>query len=114
MNFQGSVWSRLGTEVTAVEFLSTIGGIGIDGEVSQAFQKILSKQGINFKLGTKVTGAERSGGIIRVNVEDAKNPDKKDTVLPSLKTSFSFEPFCYSWSVKSFLFLWAEDHTRKT
>ncbi|KAF2882604.1 hypothetical protein ILUMI_23572 [Ignelater luminosus] len=74
----GSVWKRLGAEVTAVEFLNTIGGVGIDGEVSKAFQKILAKQGMNFKLGTKVTAAKKEGGIIKVSVEEVKNPDKKE------------------------------------
>jgi len=68
----GSVWSRLGSEVIAIEFMETIGGAGIDGEVSKAFQKILAKQGLNFKLGTKVTGASKSGSTITVNVEAAK------------------------------------------
>lgn len=47
----GSVWSRLGAEVTAVDFLDVIGGVGMDGEVSKSFQKILTKQGLKFKLG---------------------------------------------------------------
>ncbi|CAF0920175.1 unnamed protein product [Adineta steineri] len=68
----GSVWSRLGAEVTCVEFLSHIGGLGIDMEVSKAFQKILTKQGLKFKLDTKVTGAEKSSGGISVTVEGAK------------------------------------------
>lgn len=50
----GSVWSRLGSEVTAVEFLGSIGGVGIDGEISKNFQRILAKQGMKFKLETKV------------------------------------------------------------
>lgn len=70
----------MGTEVTAVEFLSSIGGVGIDGEVSKSFQKILTKQGLKFKLGTKVTGATKTGGGITVNVEDVKNPDQKEQV----------------------------------
>ncbi|KRT84499.1 pyridine nucleotide-disulfide oxidoreductase, partial [Oryctes borbonicus] len=74
----GSVWSRLGADVTAVEFLTSIGGIGIDGEVAKSFQKILTKQGLKFKLGTKVTGASKSGGVIKVSVEDVQNPDKKE------------------------------------
>lgn len=78
--FQGSVWSRLGSDVTAIEFLPTIGGIGIDGEVAKTFQKVLTKQGLKFKLGTKVTGAEKDGSVIRVNIEDAKDPNKKETV----------------------------------
>ncbi|KAI8456148.1 dihydrolipoyl dehydrogenase [Phakopsora pachyrhizi] len=55
----GSVWSRLGAEVTVVEYLGSIGGQGIDGEVAKSFQKILSKQGIKFKLNTKVTGLDQ-------------------------------------------------------
>ncbi|XP_014289899.1 dihydrolipoyl dehydrogenase, mitochondrial [Halyomorpha halys] len=74
----GSVWGRLGSDVTAVEFMPTIGGAGIDLEVSKAFQKLLTKQGMKFKLGTKVTGAKRSGSSIIVSVENAKDPSKKE------------------------------------
>nr|WEF42436.1 dihydrolipoamide dehydrogenase E3 subunit [Rhyzopertha dominica] len=74
----GSVWSRLGADVTAVEFLNSIGGAGIDGEVAQTFQKVLTKQGLKFKLGTKVTSAQKTGGAIKVSVEDVKNPEKKE------------------------------------
>ncbi|XP_063227616.1 dihydrolipoyl dehydrogenase, mitochondrial isoform X2 [Bacillus rossius redtenbacheri] len=74
----GSVWSRLGAEVTAVEFMTSIGGVGIDQEVSKAFQRVLVKQGLQFKLGTKVTSAAREGGNIRVAVENVKDPGKKE------------------------------------
>ncbi|XP_075236658.1 dihydrolipoyl dehydrogenase, mitochondrial [Lycorma delicatula] len=74
----GSVWGRLGAEVTAVEFLNSIGGIGIDGEISKTFQKILAKQDMKFKLGTKVTGAKKEGNIIKVAVENVKDPSKKE------------------------------------
>lgn len=74
----GSVWARLGAEVTAIEFLDTIGGVGIDLEVSKGFQKILVKQGLNFKLGTKVMGAEKTSNGITVKVEDVKDPNKKE------------------------------------
>ncbi|XP_050430315.1 dihydrolipoyl dehydrogenase, mitochondrial [Adelges cooleyi] len=76
----GSVWSRLGAQVTAIEFMPSIGGIGIDGEISKQFQKILTKQGIAFKLGTKVISANKSGGNIFVDVENAKDPSKKETL----------------------------------
>merc|ERR1719472_191006 len=46
----GSVWARLGAEVTVVEFLGTIGGLGIDTEVAKQFLTILKKQGMKFKL----------------------------------------------------------------
>ena len=55
----GSVWSRLGSEVTVVEFMPSIGA-GMDGAISSAFAKILQRQGIKFKLGTKVTAVKSS------------------------------------------------------
>ncbi|KAM9216617.1 dihydrolipoyl dehydrogenase, mitochondrial isoform 1-T1 [Dugong dugon] len=68
----GSVWQRLGADVTAVEFLGHIGGIGIDMEISKNFQRILQKQGFKFKLNTKVTGAtKKSDGKIDVSIEAA-------------------------------------------
>ena len=49
----GSVWSRLGSEVTVIEYLDFITP-GMDREISNEFQKILTKQGIKFKMGSKV------------------------------------------------------------
>ena len=69
----GSVWSRLGAKVTAVEFLGHVGGMGIDAEVSKNFERTLKKQGLKFKLNTKVMSASKtSDGMIQVNVESAK------------------------------------------
>lgn len=68
----GSVWSRLGSKVTVVEFLGQIGGPGMDAEIAKQSQKVLKKQGIDFKLNTKVTGGDVSGETIKVNVEAAK------------------------------------------
>uniref|UniRef100_A0A6I8P4N7 dihydrolipoyl dehydrogenase n=1 Tax=Ornithorhynchus anatinus TaxID=9258 RepID=A0A6I8P4N7_ORNAN len=68
----GSVWQRLGADVTAVEFLGHVGGVGIDMEISKNFQRILQKQGFKFKLNTKVTGAtKKPDGKIDVAVEAA-------------------------------------------
>ena len=53
----GSVWRRLGAQVTVVEFLDRIVP-GTDTEVAKAFEKVLTKQGFTFKLSTKVTGAK--------------------------------------------------------
>lgn len=75
----GSVWSRLGTKVTVVEFLGQIGGPGMDAEISKSAQKILKKQGIDFKLNTKVMGGDASGEKIKLNVEAAKG-GKEETV----------------------------------
>ncbi|OBZ94365.1 dihydrolipoamide dehydrogenase [Pararhizobium polonicum] len=70
----GSVWSRLGAKVTVVEYLDTILG-GMDGEVSKQFQRMLVKQGIDFKLGAKVTGVEKSGKGAKVTYEPVKGGD---------------------------------------
>jgi dihydrolipoamide dehydrogenase len=68
----GSVWSRLGAEVTVVEFLGAIGGAGIDEEISKQFQRTLTKQGLKFKLNTKVISAEKKDGQVFLQAEPAK------------------------------------------
>lgn len=67
----GSVWKRLGAKVTVVEFLDKIGG-PMDAEVSTMFQRLLAKQGIEFKLGMKVTGADAKGKGVALTMEPAK------------------------------------------
>ncbi|MBN9060220.1 MAG: dihydrolipoyl dehydrogenase [Rhizobiales bacterium] len=67
----GSVWRRLGAEVTVVEFLDRILP-GMDGEVTKQFQRMLEKQGFTFKLGTKVTAVDTSGKTLKVTAEPAK------------------------------------------
>jgi len=67
----GSVWARLGAKVTVVEFLDTILG-GMDGEVSKQFQRLLSKQGFEFKLGAKVTGVTKAKKGATVTFEPVK------------------------------------------
>src|SRR6476620_10456268 len=67
----GSVWRRLGAKVTCVEFLDQILP-GIDGEVRKEAHKIFKKQGIEFKLGTKVTGVTVKGGTATLTLEPAK------------------------------------------
>lgn len=49
-------------------------------ELSKAFQKILTKQGIKFRLETKVTAAEKTGDKVRVHVESVKSPGQKEAV----------------------------------
>ena len=65
-----TVWRRLGTKVTVVEFLDKILPTN-DGEVSKTMQKLLAKQGLDFKLGTKVTKAEKKGKAVTLTVEPA-------------------------------------------
>jgi len=64
----GSVWRRLGAQVTVVEFLDRISP-GMDAEVAKAFQRELTKQGMTFKLGTKVTGAKASKTGVALTME---------------------------------------------
>jgi len=64
----GSVWARLGAQVTVVEYLDTILG-GMDGDVAKQFQRMLAKQGFAFKLGSKVTGVQKTGSGASVTFE---------------------------------------------
>lgn len=75
----GSVWRRLGAEVTVVEFLDRILP-GMDGEVVKQFQRMLQKQGIAFRLGTKVTSVDASGETLKVSVEPVKEGGSAEVV----------------------------------
>ena len=66
----GSVWRRLGAEVTVIEFLDRILP-PMDGEIGKNFQRILTKQGFSFRLSTKVTGAKVSKKGVSLTVEPA-------------------------------------------
>lgn len=83
----GSVWGRLGSKVTVVEFLDHITP-GMDSEISKQFQRILAKQGMTFMLSTKVTGVSTQGDKLVATVEPAKGGDAQsiecDTVLVSI------------------------------
>jgi dihydrolipoamide dehydrogenase len=70
----GSVWSRLGAKVTVVEYLDRILP-GMDGEIAKNFQRILAKQGFEFKLGAKVTGVETNKSGAKVTIEPAAGGD---------------------------------------
>jgi dihydrolipoamide dehydrogenase len=67
----GSVWRRLGSQVTVVEFLDGILP-GMDGEVRRQAQRLLEKQGMTFKLSSKVTAVDSSGKRLKATVESAK------------------------------------------
>ena len=64
----GTVWRRLGAEVTIVEFLDHILP-GIDTEIAKQFHRILQKQGITVRLSSKVIGVDSSGKVLKVKVE---------------------------------------------
>ncbi len=83
----GSVWRRLGAEVTVVEFADAIVP-AMDAELSRTFKRSLEKQGIKFELGTKVTGVDSSGKALKATIEPAKGGDARtleaDVVLVSI------------------------------
>ncbi len=83
----GSVWRRLGADVTVVEFLDRVLPT-MDGEVSKHFKRILSKQGFALKLSTKVTSAKASAKGVRLTIEPAAGGDAEtldaDVVLVSI------------------------------
>jgi dihydrolipoamide dehydrogenase len=75
----GSVWRRLGAEVTIVEFLDHILP-GIDSEVAKQFHRILQKQGIAVRLSSKVAGIDSSGKVLKVKVEPAAGGGAAETL----------------------------------
>ena len=70
----GSVYLRLGSDVTVVEYLDKIIP-GMDGTLSKELQKTLKKQGMKFMLSTAVSGVERNGDIVKVTAKDKKGED---------------------------------------
>jgi dihydrolipoamide dehydrogenase len=70
----GSVWARLGARVTVIEFLDTILG-GMDAEIARQFQRMLAKQGIDIRIGSKVTAVARSGTGVSVSFEPVRGGD---------------------------------------
>ena len=88
----GSVWSRLGAKVTVVEYLDMILG-GMDGEVAKQFQRMLAKQGIEIKLGAKVTGVEKSGTGAKVTFEPVKGGDAQTIEADVVLIATGRKPF---------------------
>ncbi|MEC7721852.1 MAG: dihydrolipoyl dehydrogenase [Pseudomonadota bacterium] len=75
----GSVWARLGAEVTVVEFLDRITP-GVDEEVAKQFQRILQKQGFKFLLGKKVTEVKPLKASVKVTIEPAQSEGEAETL----------------------------------
>src|SRR6201991_2377967 len=75
----GSVWRRLGAKVTFVEFLDGVLP-GMDGEVRRQAQRLFEKQGLVFKLSSKVTAVDASGKALKVAVEPAAGGGKAEAI----------------------------------
>jgi len=88
----GSVWSRLGAKVTVVEFLDRILPTN-DGEVSKQMQRILAKQGMAFKLSSKVTAAQKTDTGVTLTVEPAKGGDAETIEADYVLLSIGRRPY---------------------
>lgn len=88
----GSVWSRLGSEVTVVEFMGSIAG-AMDKETATAYQKILKKQGIKFLLNTKVVKSEVTDSGVKLTTEPAEGGDATELDCDIALVSTGRRPF---------------------
>jgi dihydrolipoamide dehydrogenase len=88
----GSAWRRLGAEVTVVEFLDRIVPT-MDLEVATAFQRLLTRQGLKFRLGSKVTGARVDRDGVTVSVEPAKGGEAQELKADIVLLSIGRRPF---------------------
>ncbi|GLQ07856.1 dihydrolipoyl dehydrogenase [Sneathiella chinensis] len=88
----GTVWRRLGAEVTVVEFLDRILP-GTDNEVAKTTQRILKKQGIEFKLGKKVTGAKKSKSSVTLTMEPSKGGDEETLTADVVLVAIGRRPY---------------------
>jgi len=88
----GSVWSRLGSEVTVIEYLDYITP-GMDREISNEFQKILTKQGIKFKMGSKVNSVNSKGASVTINYTDIKNSKESTIEVDKVLVSVGRKPY---------------------
>ena len=88
----GSVWRRLGSDVTVVEFLDRIAP-GLDGEVARQLQRLLQRQGMKFELSTKVRAIEKKGDALRIAVEAAAGGGAKTFEADVVLVSVGRRPF---------------------
>jgi len=88
----GSVWQRLGAEVTVVEFLDRIVP-GMDGEIGKTFQRILKKQGMTFRLSTKVTGAKTTKSGVELTLEPAKGGEAETLACDVVLVAIGRKPY---------------------
>ena len=88
----GSVWSRLGSDVTVIEYLDFITP-GMDREVSNEFQKILTKQGIKFKMGSKVNTVNSKGDFVTISYTDIKNSKEEKIEVDKVLVAVGRKPY---------------------
>ena len=95
----GSVWKRLGSEVTVVEYLDRLVP-GMDGEIAKTFERVLGKQGIKFRLGAKVTAASTEGNAVMLTLEPAKGGAAETIEADVVLVAIGRRPFTAGLGVK--------------
>jgi len=88
----GSVWSRLGSDVTVIEYLDYITP-GMDREISNEFQKILTKQGIKFKMGSKVESLNSNGNLVTIKYKNVKDSKEELIEVDKVLVSVGRKPY---------------------
>jgi dihydrolipoyl dehydrogenase len=88
----GSVWRRLGSAVTVVEFLDRITP-GMDGELSRNLQRVLTKQGFAFRLGTKVVAAKRGADGVALTLEAAQGGAREEIKADVVLVAIGRQPY---------------------
>ena len=88
----GSVWERLGSQVAVVEFLDRITP-GMDADVAKALQRVLTKQGFAFKLGTKVVGAKTDNKGVTLALEPAQGGPREELSADVVLVSVGRRPY---------------------
>ena len=88
----GSVWSRLGSNVTVIEYLDYITP-GMDREISNEFKKILTKQGIKFKMGSKVNNVKSNISGVSINYTDLKSSKNETLEFDKVLVSVGRKPY---------------------
>lgn len=88
----GSVYARLGTEVTVVEYFDQICPF-LDNEIGKTFHRLLTKQGLKILTGTKVTGGKNLGNSAEISIEGVKNGEKQTLNADNILVSTGRRPF---------------------
>jgi dihydrolipoamide dehydrogenase len=88
----GSVWSRLGSDVTVIEYLDFITP-GMDREISNEFKKILIKQGIKFQMGSKVNAVSSKGDFVTISYTDLKNSKEEKIEVDKVLVAVGRKPY---------------------
>jgi len=96
----GSVWRRLGSQVTVVEYLDRITPT-MDGEIATAFQRVLKKQGMQFELGQKVVAVEKARDALLVSIEPSKGGQGRTLEADVVLVAIGRKPFTTNLGLES-------------